>query len=162
MVVVHTNGLHEVAFDYCGCSRAIPPHIQLLRRGFYPSSQYIVKTCATFSVLNLLHKFALTSKGSTYDFYRALDMLTNNTGVGGFKSRYRSVIRMVMQWRHLKLLKRGGRGHEPTGPSGTQPGELAVRCLSCPYPGINLPDGWENAGPSTRLVNLPISFLFLI
>lgn len=81
LLIIHTNGIHEVAIQYCGCSCAIPPHIQLLRRGLYPASQQTVKTCATFSLLNLLHKFALMSKGSTYDFYRALEKLTNNTGI---------------------------------------------------------------------------------
>jgi hypothetical protein len=35
----------------------------------------------TFSLLDLLHKLSLTSKASTYDFYRALEKLTNNMGV---------------------------------------------------------------------------------
>jgi hypothetical protein len=55
---------------------------------------------------------------------------------------------MGLQWRHLKLLKRGGRAHDPSGISGTSRGELAVLCPSCPHPSINLPDGWEKT-PST-------------
>ena len=72
---LHTNGIHEVAIQYCGCSHAIDPHIQLLRQGFYPASQQIIKTCATFTLLDLLHKLALTSKASTYNFYHALKKL---------------------------------------------------------------------------------------
>lgn len=52
---------------------------------------------------------------------------------------------MGMQWRHLKLLKWGGRGHDPAGVAATRAGELAVLCPSCPRPGINLPDDWEQA-----------------
>ena len=33
-----------------------------------------------------------------------------------------------------------------------QPGELAVRCPACPQPGVNLPENWEDAPPSTRCV----------
>ena len=80
-IIQHTNGIHAVSIMYCGCARAIPHHLQLLRRGFYPSSQLIVKTCATFELLELLHKLALTTKASTYDFYRALEKLTDNTGL---------------------------------------------------------------------------------
>ena len=72
-------------------------------------------------------------------------MLTTNTGLNVPKSRYKALFRMTMQWRHLKLLKRGGRAHDPDGIKATKPGELAVLCPSCPRPGINLPDGWENA-----------------
>ncbi|PPQ77567.1 hypothetical protein CVT26_006159 [Gymnopilus dilepis] len=152
MLILHTNGVHKVSINYCNCSRAIPQHIQLLRRRFYPASQRIVKTCATFELLDLLHKFSLTTKASIYDFYRGLEKLTDSTGLQTPKSRYRSLSRMNLQWRHLKLLKWGGRAHDPAGVDATQPGQLAVRCPSCPYPDINLPDGWENADPGVRFL----------
>ncbi|KAF8911112.1 hypothetical protein CPB84DRAFT_1672024 [Gymnopilus junonius] len=145
LCILHVNGIHEVAFNYCGCSRAIPQHLQLLRHCFFPASQLIVKTCASFELLDVLHKFALTTKASTYDFYRALEKLTDNTGLSRPKSRYHSLFRIIMQWCHLKLLKWGGRAHDPEGVDATKPGELALNCPSCPYPGINLPDGWEHA-----------------
>jgi hypothetical protein len=150
--VLHTNGIHDVAVDFCGCERALPHHVQVLRRGLYPSSQVIVKTCATFQLLRHLHLLALTSKGSTYDFYRALEKSTNNNGVVP-PSRYCALLRMVLQWRHLKMLKRGGRGHDPMGIGGTQSGELAVLCPSCPHPGINLPEGWEDVPIEKRSVH---------
>lgn len=145
MLVLHTNGIHDVAIEYCGCSRAIPSHIQLLRRRLYPASQINPKACATFELLGLLHKITLTTKAPMFDLYRTLEKLTNNTGVGVPKSRYRALYRMVLQWRHLKMLKWAGRAHDPSGVIGTKPGALAVRCPSCPYPGINLPAGWEDA-----------------
>ena len=43
------------------------------------------------------------------------------------------------------MLKWGGRAHDPGGVAETKPGELAIRCPSCPWPGINLVDRWENA-----------------
>jgi hypothetical protein len=52
---------------------------------------------------------------------------------------------MVREWRHIKMLKRAGRGHDPTGVAGTAAGELAVPCRVCPIPGVNLPEGWETA-----------------
>jgi hypothetical protein len=53
-------------------------------------------------------------------------------------------------WRHLKMLKHAGRGQDPLGAEGTQEGELAVECPTCPHPGRNLPDGWEDAPPEVR------------
>jgi hypothetical protein len=86
---------------------------------------------------------ALSTKSSTYDFYRALEKETNNTGMDVPKSRYRALLWMNMQWRHLKSLKRGGRGHAESGVLGTANGELAIMCPSCLRPGVNLPPGWE-------------------
>lgn len=156
MRVLHNNGIHEVSLYYCGCERALPNHIQLLRRGLFPASQINPKTCATFELLNQLHLLSLTSKASTYDFYRMLEKSTNNTGVQLPKSRYRALCRLVLQWRHLKLLKRGGRGNDPSGAAGTKNGELAILCSSCPHPGINLPEGWERATPGQRFLYLLI------
>ena len=68
MLIIHTNGIHQVAIKYCGCSKSIPHHHQLLRWGLYPASQLSVKTCASFQVLDLLHKLALATKSSTYNF----------------------------------------------------------------------------------------------
>lgn len=87
----------------------------------------------------------LTSKCSSHNYYSALEKLTNNTGINLPKSKYVPLKRMVIQWRHLKMLKRGGRGHDETGVKGTKEGELAIPCPSCLHPGINTPDGWQNA-----------------
>ncbi|KAJ3503439.1 hypothetical protein NLJ89_g8431 [Agrocybe chaxingu] len=152
MRVIHTNGIHDVSIDYCGCDRALPQHIQLLRRRLYPASQLVTKTCATFDLLNMLEKFALTTKASMYDFYRGLEKLTDNTGLHKPKSCYRALSRIVLQWRHLKLLKWAGRAHDPAGVEATAPGELALCCPSCPHPGINLPNGWETAPAGMRFL----------
>lgn len=140
--ILHTNGIHEVAFSYCACTREIPRHLQFLRRGLYPASQHNARTCVTFPLLRLMHLLALTSKISTYDVYRSLERLTANSAVQVQKSRYCPLKRTLVQWRHLKLLKRGGRGHSPSGAAGTTRGELAVLCPSCPRPGVNLPGNW--------------------
>lgn len=156
--VLHTSGIHHVAVQFCGCEKQQPHHVQLLRRGWYPSTQINPRTAATFRLLEHLHLLSLTTKASTYDFYWALEKQTSNTGLHVpkvrlmldllprtcpssftfFQPRYVELMRMLIQWRHLKLLKRGGRGHDPSGAAGTQPAELAVMCPSCPHPGINL------------------------
>lgn len=97
------------------------------------------------------------SKCSTYDFYRALERLTDNTGINVPKTKYRPLLRMILQWRHLKLLKRGGRGHDVTGANGTKDGELAITCPSCPHPGINLPADWKDASEEKRFVHSSFS-----
>jgi hypothetical protein len=52
---------------------------------------------------------------------------------------------MVREWRHIKMAKRAGRGHDPAGINGTGQGGLAIPCRACPQPEINLPTGWETS-----------------
>lgn len=57
---------------------------------------------------------------------------------------------MVRRYRDLKLNKRAGRGHVPSGLETTGPGELAVICPVCPHPEINLPVGWESVSEEKK------------
>ena len=57
---------------------------------------------------------------------------------------------MVHQWRHGRLLKRAGKGHDPGGVESTEEGECAVLCPPCPHLGINMAEGWENEPEETR------------
>ncbi|KAK7047944.1 hypothetical protein VNI00_006272 [Paramarasmius palmivorus] len=147
--ILHTNGIHHVDIRFCNCGKRIDQYLQLLRRGLYPSTvnEGRITTCATFSYLDTLHSLSSTTKGSAHDFYRALEKLTDNTGLNLPKSRYRPLLRMIRQWRHLKMVLWSGVGHDPDG-IGEQEGRLVVQCPSCPHPGINLPDGWELASRS--------------
>lgn len=59
---------------------------------------------------------------------------------------------MIHEWRHLRQLRRAGRGHDPAGAKATTAGELAVQCPACPHPGKNLPQDWQNEPLSVRYV----------
>lgn len=61
-----------------------------------------------------------------------------------------SILRMIHQFRHTKLLKNGGRGNEPNGIMTTKPGGLALHCPACPQPSVNLPDDWMDVDPTRR------------
>ncbi|KAL0565320.1 hypothetical protein V5O48_016705 [Marasmius crinis-equi] len=150
--VLHTNGIHDVSVVFCGCQRSIDNYKQLLRRGIYPSTQGNIQTCATFDLLNHLHLLSLVTKAGTYELYHFLEKQTNNTGVDLPKSRYRALQRMLLQRRDMKMLKRGGRGHDPLGIEATVEGELALECPSCPHQGKNLSKGWEQVPPEKRFL----------
>ncbi|KAG6828877.1 hypothetical protein H0H93_014690, partial [Arthromyces matolae] len=104
-------------------------------------------TAATFELLKSFHLLSFMSKISAFEFYQTLVRLTDNTGVMEIPDRYRVFLRMIREWRHIKLLKRAARGHDAAGVAGTLPGECAVICPACPYPGINLPADWASASP---------------
>ncbi|KAJ7824915.1 hypothetical protein B0H13DRAFT_2241284 [Mycena leptocephala] len=156
--VVHTNGIHPVALDYCGCSQAHAAGDrveQTLRRSWFPSTSLEPQTCATFRVLETFHIMTLQGKVTTYDFYGGLEKLTDNSGLGNIKDRYKSFMRMMREWRHLVMLKRAGRGNDGKRKvAETLPGELAVTCPACPQPGINLPPDWESATGGEYLLSV--------
>ncbi|SJL07092.1 uncharacterized protein ARMOST_10435 [Armillaria ostoyae] len=81
-------------------------------------------------------------KVSAYKFYHTVARLSDNTGLHQPPDRYDSFLRIMHEWHHLCTLKRFGRGHEQGHIEKTQPGELVLRCLACPHPHLNLPDGW--------------------
>ena len=56
-------------------------------------------------------------------------------------------------WRHLRMLKRGGRSYDAAGIDGTSPGELAVACPACPIPSVNLPPNWKSVGKDSEYVD---------
>ncbi|KAF7303422.1 CxC2 domain-containing protein [Mycena indigotica] len=148
-VVLAANGIHEVAVDFCGCMGHDADCVQLLKAGWYPATTEFPRTSATFSCLDRFHYLSLHGKTTTYDFYSALESCTDGTGIKP-PDRYSVFMRISRQYRHLLLLKRKGRGHDRFGVMGTASGELAIRCPACPRPGINLPEGWENAPPEDR------------
>lgn len=59
-------------------------------------------------------------------------------------------MRMIREWRHVRLLKRMGRGHDPAGVGATQAGQCCVLCPACPWPGVNLPADWKEKPESER------------
>ncbi|KAJ7269976.1 hypothetical protein B0H12DRAFT_999151, partial [Mycena haematopus] len=120
---------------------------QLLRARWYPATGKSPRTAATFSVLRRYHLTTLESKCSVSEFYNSLSRGTDNTGTARVRDRYDELIRMTRQWRHLQMLKRTGRGHDPSGVEATKAGECAVLCPACPQPGKNPP---ELAGCSRR------------
>ncbi|KIJ09041.1 hypothetical protein PAXINDRAFT_164415 [Paxillus involutus ATCC 200175] len=142
-VVIHSNGVQNVNLDFCGCETAETLTRQLFRMCWFPASSDKPRTAATFTLLEQYHLLSFKSKVSAYEYYHALARLSDNTTLSPVKDRYKQFMRMAREWWHLKLLKRSGRGHDPTGVAGTKQGECAVLCPACPHPDKNLPSGWK-------------------
>ncbi|KAG2117119.1 uncharacterized protein F5147DRAFT_742928 [Suillus discolor] len=149
-VVIDIHGIHEIKLDYCGCGHAPSRYKQLLHLRWFPATTIDPRTAATFAVLEFFHLLSFESKVSAYEFYHSLTRRTDNVGTEPIHDRYSVFLRIISEWRHLKVLKRSGRGHDPAGIEATQEGELAVLCPACPQPGKNLPEDWQSAPPSER------------
>ncbi|KAF9456024.1 hypothetical protein BDZ94DRAFT_1353138 [Collybia nuda] len=139
-----SNKRATIGLDFCECERAPSHSIQLLRARLYPATGMYPKTAASFKVLRQFHLLSFESKCSGYEFYNSLARLTDNSG-SPRRDRYDEFMRMIRQWRHLKMLKRTGRGHDVEGVKATKPGQCAILCPACPQPDINLPPDWESA-----------------
>ncbi|KAJ7507619.1 hypothetical protein B0H11DRAFT_1902704 [Mycena galericulata] len=147
--VIHTNGIHNVKLDYCGCGKALEERDQLLDACWWPATPKEPGTCCTFMALRQFQTLNTTGKVSGYDYYRTLEALTDNTGLQKIADRRRPFMRIVREWRNVQMFKRAGRAHDPTGIEGTKAGELAQFCHACPQPGKNLPPGWKNEPKAT-------------
>ncbi|KAJ7573010.1 hypothetical protein C8J56DRAFT_1008492 [Mycena floridula] len=142
-IILHSNGIHDVQIDYCGCLSGKDHWTQLLRHCLYPATVDQPNTAATFTCLDEGVAHGYGSQETSYEYYKVLEQLTDNTGLRPLNSRQDELRRMMRQWRWIFMLKRAGRAHALDGVEGTPLGGCAVACPACPQPGINLPEGWD-------------------
>ncbi|KAK0499303.1 hypothetical protein EDD18DRAFT_1460281 [Armillaria luteobubalina] len=121
-------------------ANAQPHYVQLLHRQWFPASVEIPRTAITFQALCHYQMLSFMSKISAYEYYHSLARLVDNTGMESSPDKLQIFLRVVREWRHIRLLKRSGQGNDPTGVKGTKPGECAVLCPACLQPGINMVD----------------------
>ncbi|KAJ7701065.1 hypothetical protein B0H16DRAFT_1748807 [Mycena metata] len=151
-VVIDVHRIHEVAVEFCGCETAQPHDIQLLRARWYPCTGKHPRTASTFRVLKRFCLTTLESHCAAKEFYMSIVRESDNTGTVLIRDRYDEFLRMTREWRHIEMLKRAGRGHDPAGVEATQLGECALLCPACPQPGKNLAPGWEDAPKARRFL----------
>ena len=78
MVVIHTNGIHQVKVQVCRCPHAPELRIQLLRHTWWPATVTDPQTCATRDALRMFHTLNLNGNLTGTDFYRGLETLTDS------------------------------------------------------------------------------------
>ncbi|PBK88610.1 hypothetical protein ARMGADRAFT_937247, partial [Armillaria gallica] len=100
--------------------------------------------------LDQFHVLTHMSKVSGYDFYKYLDIMMDAWGIQLAKRKYKSLLCMVRQYQHLKMLMCAGQGQEENGIVMTSAGQLVLHCPAYPIPDVNLPAGWESASRSIR------------
>ncbi|KAF7968492.1 hypothetical protein HWV62_30451 [Athelia sp. TMB] len=165
--VLHTNGVHQLAVDFCNCSPSVEHRTQCMRQSWWPASTEKPRSAATFALLKQFHTLSLQGKLALYDYYKSQELITDGSGLEDVPFRLSQLALMVREYRHIKMLARAGRGHDPAGIVATKPGEIAVHCRACPQPGINLPEGWENdlekrCAVLPRAVDAALSYILCI
>ena len=77
-MIVHTNGIHKLDVKYCYHTHATDEPTQLASAGLFPATTEKSETAFTFAVLKEFHMHMLSSKKSAYNYFIALQKLTNN------------------------------------------------------------------------------------
>ncbi|KAJ7838429.1 hypothetical protein B0H13DRAFT_2367453 [Mycena leptocephala] len=157
MVVLDTNGVHTLRFQYCAClaSQQSNNLQQILRNGWYPATVTDPSTCATFNVLDLFRLLNVVGNMNVHDFVGSLERRTDAlcaSGKNWMPDRYKAFSRMTRQWAFLQRARRAGRAHDPAGVDATKLGELTVVCWACPHDARNLPPDWREVDPKYRFL----------
>lgn len=79
-IILHTNGIHDAALNFCACTTAQTDTIQLLRAGLYPATTQSPETAASIVALEFYHILTFESKASAFEYHNTLSRLTDNTG----------------------------------------------------------------------------------
>jgi CxC2 like cysteine cluster associated with KDZ transposases len=157
VVVVHTNGIHEMLLHTCECEDRKSDDIQVLEIGLYPATFTSISTVFTFDVLDDYLLSAMECNTTAQQYYGKLRRRTNGNfpdSVKVFES-YPSVgtllIRLQDQYRELLRVGRQYDFHcllmrflAQTRLDALNEGSLALFCAACPQPGKNLPSDWPN------------------
>ena len=109
-----------------------------------PASFTRIRTLFTTPLLDYFRLCNLELKASAYQFYQLIRQMTKPIGKMELVNLYHEFRRMSRVWRWMKKLKWAGYGHNQQDPLHPPAGALANYCLTCPQPGINLPDDWKN------------------
>ncbi|KAG2150343.1 uncharacterized protein EDB93DRAFT_1103558 [Suillus bovinus] len=151
--IVDKSGVHSLSIWYCHCPRALNPDMQLFQAGLFLASFTRPKTAFTFSVLDDFLLDNLECGTSAMNYYSKIQRLTSSIFPLMVLDCYRELMRTARQWHQCKLYKWHGFAHKNDEPKTS---DLALFCLACPQPGINL--DWST-GMATQPDDTP-SWLF--
>lgn len=78
LVVLHVNGIHKVNVRFCHCGSGVEHRQQLMRHAWWPATVTDPQTCATMELLRTFQALNLQGNISAYDYYLALENLTDS------------------------------------------------------------------------------------
>ncbi|KAK0499952.1 hypothetical protein EDD18DRAFT_1348753 [Armillaria luteobubalina] len=156
-IIIDTNGIHDVALDFCSCMRKRLFAMQLQGSWLFPATDSEPCTAVTTAALEQFQMLTFMGKILAYEYYHSLVRLTDNTGITAPLDNFDTFIRVVREWSFIHLLKRAGIGNDHGGWKAAKPGSCAVECLACPRPGINILERVDPDGPNAWLDTLYVS-----
>ncbi|KIJ30133.1 hypothetical protein M422DRAFT_134696, partial [Sphaerobolus stellatus SS14] len=137
MTVMDTNGLHNVRLTWCRCYGFSQLGRELLRLQWVLATLVRPGTAFTFRVLKHFQMLSHVARTTPWDFCNAIQRITDNIQPDLLPDIYRSFNRIQHIWRVARAYKRGG----VTSVSRYEM-QLGMQCVSCSWPGKNIPDNW--------------------
>ncbi|KIJ42570.1 hypothetical protein M422DRAFT_254354 [Sphaerobolus stellatus SS14] len=136
MMIADVTGVHKIMVGWCRCAHAPSAVQQLFQRRLFPATIIKPRTAFTF-------------RTSPWDFVGTMHRLTDNVNPQGSPDIYKTFKEVQHQWRIVRAWKRAG-VMDPF--LAREPGSLAMPCVSCPLPGVNLDEDWANH-PDSELIH---------
>ncbi|TBU21409.1 hypothetical protein BD311DRAFT_743616 [Dichomitus squalens] len=143
-VVVHTNGIHRCKIQPCLIDQALNAYL-------FPGTIDLPQTLFTHAVLRDAHIDILTSKKPPHAYIKKLERKTRHATSAKSKNWYREFNVAFGIWRHLQMCKRSGMCHGVKYPNRRED-LITVPCFACPWPGVNLPEDWENTSRDLQYI----------
>ncbi|PPQ82618.1 hypothetical protein CVT26_001627 [Gymnopilus dilepis] len=139
MIIVHTNGFHEVFVEFCVCNSSRSAPHQLMSADLFPATLEKPETAFTFELLDTFQKLSLRSKINAYDYHHALREMTDSVMAEDVPNRYHEFVRSCRLWDHMVQVRRSGQCHgfDEIFPHRRQ-GSITVRCPACPEIHVNV------------------------
>ncbi|KIJ30793.1 hypothetical protein M422DRAFT_186662 [Sphaerobolus stellatus SS14] len=141
ITVMDINGLHNVRLCWCQCLRFSHLAEELFRRQWIPATLIRPGTAFTFRVMKHFQRLSHIARTTPWDFCNVIQRLTDNIQPDQLPDIYRSFNRVQRLWRISRAYKRAG--VTMCHSIGTLPC-LGLQCVSCPWPGRNIPDNWKD------------------
>ncbi|KAI6032484.1 hypothetical protein EDC04DRAFT_2571944 [Pisolithus marmoratus] len=135
LTIVNVTGVHFMLVQACQCVNAESYHMQLFHSKLCPSTFTRPSTMFTFAVLDDFLRDNVECGTSGRNYYNKLHRMTSSVFPHLVADRYWELLQAAQQWWVLKLLKWSG-FHDKT--HWSTEGDLALFCMACPQPGINV------------------------
>ncbi|KIJ25942.1 hypothetical protein M422DRAFT_192828 [Sphaerobolus stellatus SS14] len=149
ITILDVTGIHSVRMAWCRCAAAPTQAEQLFERKWFPATLQRPRTAISFRVLKLFHLLNHVARTNPWDFAGTMHRLTDNVCPTSVTDIYKPFKHVQRQWRVVRAWKRGG-VRDPALPRLN--GSLAMWCVSCPIPGVNLDPGWQQH-PDSDLIH---------
>ncbi|PPQ75117.1 hypothetical protein CVT26_008295 [Gymnopilus dilepis] len=139
MVIVHTNGFHEVFVEFCACNKSLNQPYQLIDADLFPATLERPETAFTLEILDAFQKISFRSKITLYDYHRSLQEMTSSILSEEVPNRYHEFSQVFRVWNHITQIRRSGQCHnfDELFPYRRQ-GSITVRCPACPEVHVNV------------------------
>ncbi|KAI6094048.1 hypothetical protein EV401DRAFT_1807140, partial [Pisolithus croceorrhizus] len=145
LTVINVTGVHFMLSQPCQCMNAESYHKQLLCAKLYPSTFDKPSMVFTFLVLDDFLRDNVECRMSGMNYYSKLCQVTSSVfphlvpvrshSSQSMRQLIGELLWVAWQWHLLKLLKWSG--YQGNSKHSTK-GDLALWCVACPQPGINL------------------------